>query len=203
MTVSVGDILRVVATIAWDDGNIMQNVFNAEIVGTGGPFADEDIVDDAVAWVVNMWVNIAGNVSDQANSSQVQVYKYDVVGDDWDEVGTGVWTQAFSQSLDQIPRGAAALLTARTTDPDVLGKKYIGGLCENSFDDGLVNVARLVELLALAADWITDFTGGTSGADWDPGVWSVAGKVLLGFVDQIVASAIPAYQRRRKRGVGV
>jgi len=203
MSISVGDILRVVATIAWNDGNIMQNVFNAEIVGSGGPFDDDDITDDAVAWVINMFTNSAGNLSDEANSSQVQVYKYDSVGDDWDEVGTGTWTQSFTQGLDQLPRGAAALITARTEDPDVLGKKYIGGYCENGLTDGLFTSVVLVELLAFAADWILEFTGGTSGADWDPGIWSPTNKLLYDFVDNVAASAIPAYQRRRKRGVGV
>lgn len=203
MSVSVGDILRVVATIAWNDGNIMQNVFNAVIVGSGGPFDDDDIVTDAVSWVVNMFTNLAGNMSDEANSSQVQVYKWDTVGTDWDEVGTGTWTQSFTQSVGQLPRGAAGLVTARTVDPDVLGKKYLGALCENSLLDGLITAARLVEMLAFGADWILEFVGSESTADWDPGIWSPTNEVLYDFVDNLAANGIPAYQRRRKRGVGV
>lgn len=203
MSVSVGDILRIVATVAWTDGNIMQNVFNALIVGSGGPFDDDDIVTDSVSWVVNMWDNMRTDLSDQLNSSQVQVYKYDAVGDDWDEVGTGAWIQTFTEIDDQLPRGAAALVLARTENPDSLGKKYIGGYCENALTNGLYTAGIITEMLAFAADWILEFTGAASGADFDPGVWSVVNKVLYDFVDNIQASTIPAYQRRRKRGVGV
>jgi len=202
MTVATGDILRVTATLVWTDGNINQNVFNAVVSGGGGPWADADIVADALAWVNNMFANFTTLLSDEIDGSQIQVYKWDSVGLDWDEVGSNAWTYNPNSVGEQLPRGVAALVTAQTTNPDVQGKKYLGGTTEGNVLDGLYNSTMLVAMLAFAADWITGFTGGTSGASWQPGVWSPTDQVLYNLVTSFTANAIAAYQRRRKRGIG-
>ncbi len=203
MAVVSGDILRIVATLAWDDGNLMQNVFNALVTGAGGPWDDQDIADDAEAWMDNMYANLVTLLSTFVDGSQVQVYKYDAVGLDWDEVATNTFTFLPTDTGSELPRGSAGLITARTTNPDVIGKKYIGGLTETFLTQGLWSGGTLVLFLAMAADWIIPFTGGVSGATWTGGVWSVKDSVLYPFTDNIAAIGIPAYQRRRKRGVGI
>lgn len=202
MTLTTGDIVKVVATIAWLDGNIMQNVFNATLSGAGGPWADADVVGDALAWVNNMFANMTTSLSDECDGSQIQVYVYDSIDLDFDEVGSNAWTYDPSSTSDQIPRGAAGLMTCRSDDPDVQGKKYLGGLTESGITDGLFVGAVLTAMLAFAADWVTAFTGAVSGATWTPGIWSPTGNVIFDCGSSITASAIPAYQRRRKRGVG-
>lgn len=202
MSVIIGDILKVVATMVWTDANIMQNVFNAIITGTGGPYDDDDIVEDALSWLVNMYNGNLTGLSDECQGAQVQVYKYDSGDDDFDEVGNTGWTFAPVGGDHQLPRGVAALTLARTANPDVQGKKYIGGLTEASVTDGLYTAAWLTFFLQFAADWITDFVGSDSGADWNPGVWSPTDSAFYEMGTSIQAAAIPAYQRRRKRGVG-
>lgn len=203
MTVTTGDILRIVASMLWTDGNVNQNVFNALVSGGGSPWDDQDIVDDAEAWLDNMYANITTDTSDELDGNEVIVYKYDPVGQDWDEVGSQSWTWNPSQVTDQLPRGVAGLVRLWSVDPDIQGKKYIPGLTEGSIADGLIVAGPLTNLLALAADWFNPFTGGTSGATWTPGIWSVVGAVFKAAVDHVAASAIPAYQRRRKRNVGI
>ena len=203
MSISVGDVLRVVATLAWTDGNLAQNVFNAVITGSGGPFDDDDILLDAVAWVNAMYANITGSVSDELDGSQIQVYVYDSVDDDWDEVATGAWIYAGGQTIEQLPRGVAALINARTTDPDVQGKKYIPGITEGGLTDGLWQAALITQLVNFADDWLTAFVGGTSGGSWTPGVWSPKNTNFFAASGDALIPTIPAYQRRRKRGVGV
>lgn len=202
MTVTTGEILRIVATIIWLDGNLNQNVFNAVVTGAGGPWDDEDIVSDAITWVLAMFGNLTGSISDECDGSQVQVYTYDTVGEDWDEVGTTPWTFNPTNANDQLPRGVAALINAKTGDPDVQGKKYLGGLTEEAVDDGLINAGTIAVIGDFGDDWVTPFVGGTSGADWDPGVWSPTTIALYGLTGTIITPTIPAYQRRRKRGVG-
>lgn len=202
MSVVVGDILKIVATMVWLDGNIMQNVFNALIDGGGGPFDDDDIVADAVSWMQDIFGNITANVSTQVDGTQCQVYKYDAVGGDWDEVGTGIFVWNPSAAVDQLPRGVAALILARTTNPDVQGKKYLGGITEASVTDGLWYGPQMTQNLLAAADWVTDFVGSDSLADWNPGVWSPTDTILYLMSGTYSANIIPAYQRRRKRGVG-
>lgn len=186
----------------WTDGNIMQNVFNATISGGGGPWDEADVLDDCEDWLDNMYLNIVADVVDVVDGTQLQVYKYDAVGVDWDEVGTQAWTWNPTSIGEQMARGVAALVSARTTDADVSGRKYIGGLSEAQLVLGLWNATIAVDGLALAADWITAFVGATSGATFTPGVWSPTNSAIYDFIDSIAITLIPAYQRRRKRGVG-
>lgn len=203
MTVASGDILRVVAGLLWDDGEINQNVFNAVVTGGGSPWADQDILDDAEAWADNMYANIVGNLSEDISGNTITVYKYDAIDDDWDEVGTNAWGFSPTSVSEYLPRGVAALLLLGTTDPDVQGKKYIPALVEGIVADGLIGATMLTNMLAFGADWLTAFVGGTSGATWTPGVWSVKNTVFKAAVSSVLASAIPAYQRRRKNNVGI
>lgn len=203
MTIETGDILRVVATMLWSDGNVMQNVFNAVITGGGGPWTDDDVVDDAEDWMDNVYANITDVVADVVSGSQIIVYKYDSVDDDWDEVGSEVWGWSPTSVGEQAPRGVAALINMKTSDPDVSGKKYIGGMTESGLEDGLWNSSIIAKLILLGVDWGTGFIGAVSLADWAPGVWSVVDSAFYQSGDTIVIPFIPAYQRRRKRGIGI
>lgn len=203
MTVVTGDILRVVASFLWTDGNVNQNVFNAVVTGGGSPWADTDVVDDAEAWLDNMYANLTTSMSDEIDGNEVIVYKYDAVDDDWDEVGSQSWTFNPSQATDELPRGVAGLVRLWTVDPDVQGRKYIPAFTEGTIVDGLIASSAITAMLAFAADWYLPFTGGVSGATWTPGIWSIAGTVFKAGVDHIAASTIAAYQRRRKRNVGI
>lgn len=203
MSVTDGDILRIVASLLWTDGNINQNVFNAVVTGGGSPWTDQDIVDDAEDWLDNMYANLTGNVSDELDGNEVSVYKYDAIDDDWDEVSSQAWAWDPTQTAEQLPRGVAGLVRLWTTDPDVQGKKYIPGLTETSLVDGLWNAGQITNFLLFAADWYNAFVGAASGATFTPGIWSVAGTVFKLGVDHIATSTIPAYQRRRKRNVGI
>lgn len=203
MSITEGDILRMVATILWEDGNIMQNVFNAVITGGGGPWDDEDVVADAVTWADAMYANITSSISEICSGSQIEVYKYDPIDDDWDEVGSDAWTWAPSNPEHQLPRGVAALINLKTVDPDVNGKKYLGGWTEAGLTDGLWPALILGQLIDFGLDWLTGFVGSDTAATWSPGIWSVVDTVFKLASDTIIIPAIPAYQRRRKRGVGV
>lgn len=203
MSIVAGDILRIVASMLWTDGNVNQNVFNTVITGGGSPFDDQDIVDDAEAWLDNMYANLTTVVSDEVDGNEVIVYKYDSIDDDWDEVGSQSWTWNPTNASDQLPRGVAGLVRLWTSDPDVQGKKYIPGLTEGGLADGLFDAGQITAFLAFAADWYLPFTGSVSGATWTPGIWSVVGTVFKAAVNHLATSTIPAYQRRRKRNVGI
>lgn len=203
MSVTDGTVLRVVVTMLWTDGNIMQNIFNAVVTGGGSPWADADIVEDAVSWAEDLFYNLTAGVSLFVDGSQVQVYNYDAIDDDWDEVGSQAFFWNPTNSQDEIPRGVAALINLKTTDPDVSGKKYIGGMTDDQLEDGLWTAGALSNLASFAVDWYAGFVGTDSGADWAPGIWSTKDTVFKLAVSSVVIPSIPAYQRRRKRGVGV
>ncbi len=203
MTIPTGTVLRCVASMLWSDGGINQNVFNCLVSGGSGPWDDTDIIDDVEAWFDNMYANLTSRTADNLDGNETIVYKWDTVGLDWDEVGsqTFTWNPVAADSYQA--RGVAGLVRLWTTDPDVQGKKYLPGATEAQMSDGLYIAAYLTALLAFGADWYLPFTGGVSGATFTPGVWSVVGSVFQAGVDHIAASSIPAYQRRRKRNVGI
>lgn len=203
MAVAENDILRIVASLLWTDGNVNQNVFNAKVSGGSPPYADTDIADDAEDWLDDMYANLTTVVSDEIDGNEVLVYKYDPVNQDWDEVQSQSWTWDPTSTFDQLPRGVAGLVRLWTTDPDVQGKKYLPGMVEGALADGLWNATEVVIFLAFAADWYLPFVGAASGATFTPGIWSVAQTAFLAAVDHVASSAIPAYQRRRKRTVGI
>lgn len=203
MTIPVGTFLRVVAVMNWLDGEVAQNVFNAVIGGAAGPYDEADIVADALDWVETMYDTITDMLSDNLDGAEIRVYEYDPVDDDFDEVGSSAWVQNFSSAAENLPRGVAMLINCKTIDPDVNGKKYIPGLTEAASEDGLWTAAFITQLLLFAAEWVGPFTGATSTAPWVPGVWSPTRTLGLPMSGTVLAPTIPAYQRRRKEGVGI
>lgn len=203
MSITDGTILRVVASLLWTDGNVNQNVFNCVVTGGGSPWDEQDVIDDMEDWLDNMYANMTTTTSDEIDGNEVIVYEYDALDDDWDEVGSNAWVWNPTGSSEQLPRGVAGLVRLWTTDADVQGKKYLGGMVEDSLVDGLWLGSVITQLLAFAADWYAPFVGSASGATFTPGIWSVAGTVFKAAIDHIATSTIPAYQRRRKRNVGI
>ncbi len=203
MALTTGDILRIVATMAWTDGNIMQNIFAAVLSGAGGPWDEADILADAGAWLDNMYDNLTTNIAETLDGSQVEVYVWDPVDSDFDEVGTATWTWDPSQVSHELPRGISYLATGYSTNPDSIAKKYIGGWTEGGISVGLFNAGITVQMALFILDWITAFVGAASGATFTPGVWSPTDNAHYVFSGGTLASPIPAYQRRRKRGVGI
>ncbi len=203
MDISAGDILRIVAVLSYLDGDIIMNVFNALIGSGGGPFDPQDIVDDAVDWMDAVYLNVVADMSNNVNGSEIRVYVYDAAEDDWDEVGIDPFTFDPTQIADNTAKGVAGLINAKTTNADVSGKKYLGAVTEDATADGVLNAPYIAALAAFGADWLTDFTGAVSGAAWEPGVWSPTRLEILPFSGTIIIPSEPAYQRRRKSGVGI
>jgi len=181
----------------------MQNVFNGVLTGAGSPWDDADVVEDAAAWVVAMFANVLPSLSDECSGSQVQIYVYDAIDDDWDEVGSDNIVSVGINTNGEMARGVAALINLKSTDPDVSGKKYIGGFTEGDLVDGLWATTLVADLIDFALDWKTPFTGTVSGATWTPGIWSPTDTVFKAAGSTIIIPNIPAYQRRRKRGIGI
>jgi len=203
MSITVGDILRVVASFVWDDGEINQNVFNAVIGGSGGPFTDDDIVDDAEDWLQQMYIEVISDMAPEISGSACYVYVYDSVDDDWDEVGTIGFSFTPTGATDELPRGVAALVNAYTSDPDVQGKKYLPAFIEGAVQNGLFSASVLVHMVDLLGVWSAPFSGAVSGASWIPAIWSPTETNAFAMSESGAASAIPAYQRRRKNNVGI
>jgi len=203
MSVADGDILRVVASFLWSDSNVNQNVFNCSVGGGSPPFDDQDVTDDMEDWLDDMYANVVGHMSDEIDGNEVLVYKYDTGNQDWDEVSSQAWSYDPTGTSEELPRGVSLLVRLWTLDPDVQGKKYLPALTEGNCTDGLFTGGTLTAALGFAYDWFLPFVGAASGATFTPGVWSVAQLAFKAAVEHYATSSIPAYQRRRKRNVGI
>lgn len=203
MSLSVGTILKMVAVLQWLDGDIMQNVFNMTIAGTGGPYDEEDVLDDLLDYADDMYAHMVSRQTNDLDGSEIRVYLYDAVDDDWDEVGSRAWTYDPADVNEYVPRGVAGLINCKTTDPDLSGKKYLGGSSEAGISDGVWTSSELTALANFAAEWVTPFTGAAAAIDYQPVIWSPTRTVAYPCSGTVLIPTIPAYQRRRKQGVGI
>lgn len=203
MSITTGDIVRIVASCLFTDGNVAQMVFNAVITGAGGPWDDLDIVADSVTWMNAVMAHLTTKVTETLDGNEIIVYVYDPIDDDWDEVGSDSFPWNPSSVGDALPRAVSGLVNCKTTDPDVNGKKYVPGLTESASTDGSWIAGTITALADFADEWLTPLVGFTSGADWTPGVWSPTRTSFLMATGAHVIPIEPAYQRRRKRGIGV
>lgn len=203
MSIPADTVLRAVAEILLPGTNIAQNVYYLKFLDDGGSNADQDVVDDIVDYLDTIYNAIKNQISDTVTLGEVKVYMWDTVGLDWDEIGSNSMTITMLDTGHMLPHGVAPVVTGRTVDPDVNGRKFFPGYGENSTTASTLNGTALTALLIAAALWITPFVGSASGSTFDPGVWSTVQVVFKKFVDHIIVNAIIGYQRRRKPGVGI
>jgi len=203
MAVADGAIIRAVVSLLLPESVIAQNVFTCVFADTGTSDDEADVLSDLADWVEGVYANFQAQIDTDVALSGLTAYVYDAVGDDWDEIGSESLTDGFSAAGDMLPHGVAALSLARTTDPDVNGKKYWPGIGEGWQNQSVLTAAAITNFLAGAADWVAPFVGAATGADFGPGIWSEKNKNFYLMSGTIVQNAYLAYQRRRKPGVGI
>jgi hypothetical protein len=129
---------------------------------------------------------------------------YKRVGTLWNYVGEILPDGDGASIGDPLPSGVAALITVATDTSRVMSKKYIPGLSELGQTAGLWVAGVLTHLAAVGLAWRNGHVGThTTDTSYFPGVWSLKTggfKLLTGSAE---VADVPAYQRRRKAGVGV
>lgn len=203
MPVDAGTILRVVAELIVPQTTVMQNVFYCKFNDTGPSNENQDVVDDARDWCDAIYGELTAQMKSTIDSGEVKVYQWDTVGLDWDELGSAFLTVDFTNVDDMLPHGVAAIITGRTFNPDVSGRKFFGGFCEDQQNVSLIGAAAAIALGLAGVEWLTSFTGVATGSTFHTGVWSVAQSAFRQFVDILIVNAVMGYQRRRKPGVGI
>ena len=202
-SIQEGDILRLVVSLVFPDSVIMQNVFHLVITAINGTGDDDEIGVDLRQYTEALYDEIAGNISQDIDTDEIKVYVYDPGDEDFDEVVTKNWTLTPTGGTDFLPHGVAGLVLLRTLDPDVNGKKYFGGLSEDSQTAGEWGSGALANLASAAVETVSIYTDATSGNVYAPGVWSPTRVNFFAYSGTVVANTAPAYQRRRKPGVGI
>jgi hypothetical protein len=203
MAIEAGAVLRVVAELVMPGSTVAQNVFYATFNDTGGSNADQDVVDDLVDWVDDIFNTIVNQMADSIVAGEVKVYQWDDVDLDWDEIGSNVATFVPADVGEMLPHGVAAVITGRTFDADVNGRKFFAGFGEAEQAGSYWVALALTNLILAGAEWLTSFTGAATGSTFYPGVWSTVQVIFRRFVDNLIVNGVAGYQRRRKPGVGI
>lgn len=201
MTIATDRDLKVVQELNLIGGSKALNVYYFR-TDFAAP-QDEDAVLDAVEeWVQDLYSNLIPQVVSGVTMGLLTLYQYDVVGIEWDLVGTRTPTVAFTAAGDMFPHGVACMSRAYTQLSRTIGRKYLAGLDENTATDG----AWTVGCLAAVADFNTQWATSKQiiiNNDLLPGVWTTRLSYVVLLTGTFVVLADAAYQRRRRPGVGI
>lgn len=189
------DIILVIAEFLLAGQRIM-NVFHAV---PAGPIIDDEGIEDLEVWLVDAYTELVSLLANDLTFSSLTLRNLtddiDLGTHSWPDLSTG------SNTAEFLPLGVAGLVTYPTQIIGSRGRKFIGGLCENGVADGNLNGATVTALNAFGLVTCTPFIGSASGETWAPGVVTQAGA-FRPFNGEVLVSSVPAYQRRRKQGVG-
>jgi len=201
MTITTGDIIKLTLEYAMPGAGVCMNVFHYAYLGSDQ--ADQDIIDRIMTWVTDewgdTWQNIAATTATLANAVFETV---DVDGHILRALGTEVVDLDGLNGAEVLPAANAAYIQANTATPGVFGRKYVPGMSETATSEGFVTAATAAQMAILLLQYM-DTLNVSAGNNLFPVVRSLK---LLGFPRLVTAGVInllPAYQRRRKQGVGI
>lgn len=196
------DIVKV--DLRWQVGSICMaaNIFQCMVSqSTPHSLADFYVMQDMGLWMTDIMAPMAPHIVVSVDVKDCNVYKK--VGPLWNLVGPAPVVFVAESIGDPLPSGVAALIVAYTYLSKVMGKKYFVGLSETGQTAGLWISAVLAAMLQSAAIWIAPFQSiGDPTSTYVPGVWSLKSLSFQGFAVHFGTRDVPAYQRRRKEGVG-
>lgn len=196
-----GEILRAVVRYAAPSASEGQNIFHWQLQGSGT--GDQIAADKVLDWLTNAWGPTWSNIAGE--DTEIESVQTDVVSN------TGALVRAVDFALlglagqlgfNVSPAAVAAYIALKTAVPRVTGSKYIPFVAEETTDKGSFDASTLVAMGQLLLFYFDDLSLST-GDILETGV--VSNKVIdfVPFTASADIDAIPAYQRRRKAGVGI
>lgn len=192
---SAFDVIQVIAEMAI----LGQRVMNVWELMSPSAVSDDDIIDDvqvAIEDVIYSVINpaIPDNLTYESLYFKNLTQNEDMGQFDWLSLTAG------ESAGEVLPLGVAALLTFPTAQPKVRGRKFLPPFAETNLTDALWGSATVTLLSTVASGVAAGFIGDVSSEPYVFGVSNQAG-LFRPFIEGLTTN-IPAYQRRRKQGVG-
>lgn len=196
----IGEIIRTAVRYTAPGASEMLNIFHHVV-------ADAATTDALVLEAIELWINAdwgpdwADQAADQAELTDIQV---DVVNNDGTvarSVGVALIGLAGTQGSSVLPAAASAYILLKTILPKIRGIKYIPAWSEDAQNDGEWDALALVNMAQLLLHYAAPIPV-TGGASLTSGVLSTSLTAFQPFIGTGQIESLPAYQRRRKRGVG-
>lgn len=194
------EIIRAVLSYTHPAGSVAQNVFTWELQDEDT--ADGEILDGIDAWVDAEWADTWINIAD----SNVMLYlcEVDVLnanGTVKRNIGEEIYAHTGVNVGDVTGAAVSGFFQMDTARPKSFGRKYTPGVPEAAIDEGTIGAAFLAQLVALFLVTTTGIDIGIAGL-LAPGILSRVTEGFLEFTGAGYSTDVPAYQRRRKPGVG-
>lgn len=200
MTIIDGAKLKLAQEINMPDGVIAMNIFYFRADFTSEQ-TEADVLTAFTAWVEGVYNEVVNEISDQVSLGDLTGYVYNTLLDQWDNIGSATPTKVGTEVTDMLPHGVAALVRAYSTNPRSIARKYIPGFGEDQQTDGTWVAGALTTLAAFGDAWST-LTVLSAGNVLHPGVFDTTLKIVHILTGTEVVLVEPAYQRRRRPGVG-
>lgn len=176
-----------------------QSRFTAAWNGTS-QLADATALNNWASYLDDIFSVVSADISSVVTIPEFELYRVLEIGGEevLEFIGFGTVSNQPSNPSEMAPHGVCMLFSSRLTGIGRgTAKKFFPGFTEAALVNGIWDAAVIANMAPALADWAANFG---SGNDWLPGTFSIA-KGFRGLALP-VARSTPAYQTRRKPGVG-
>lgn len=200
---AIGTIWRTVGVIDMPDGTIATNNQYLLSSGTIGIADYTELKDEVRGWYNRMYDDISANSSSAADPREVEVYSVDNLTGEEISIGIAALTQNFLGIGDMCPHGVAGLITAKVDAGRGTSKMFFPAIDGDDLTgSGTLSASYVTALAAAATEWLTGPLD-VQAITLTPITWNPTTKTHKVVGTVAIASDVPAYQRRRKPGVGI
>lgn len=200
MTIATTRPLKLVQRFTMPDSVEAINVFYFETDFTT-PQAESTVISQLEDWIEDLYGTLTTAITSDTTLGTFTLYEWDTLNTQWDSVGEGSPSVSFAATGNMLPHGVAALVRAYSENSRSIGRKYIPGMSDQTQVDGDWTAATLTALAAFGNMWDNTPSWGTAES-LIPSVWSRFYMDMRHLSGVEVILAQPAYQRRRRPGVG-
>lgn len=198
MALNNGDKLEITCKLKFNGTIDIINVYHYVMLSASDS-SDEDAMDAIAEYFALAYEPLADIIPNNVTADTIKVFNITqnrLIGEgEW-----FVWFVGGAVSTSSAPLGVCSLLRLLTHAAGVQGRKFIGAIASSFIDDDGLLVAGAVAIMAeYGAKLLLPLYIGTGHARLYllNRITGVANRVW-----EVVAGSIPAYQRRRKQGVG-
>lgn len=200
MTVSAGDIFRVVVGYEMPEEQLAANVIG--LLVASGTCTDAQLLAAVATFIGTVYQTVQGAISVNVDLAETRLVKMLWSGTEWiTSAVIGSFTPTFTSTdvADMLPHAVSPTATFPTADPKRKGKVKLAGFTELQQDESMLETGAITALVNFATALRAGFAAGSA----------VVGYAVLG--DDGTARPSTGYiirnvmgsQRSRKPGVGI
>lgn len=194
------DVLRCACTWRFASAADIVNVVDLRPNELVGSALDSDVIQGVGQWFNTVYADggITGLMSSLNVHQDIAIYN---LTDDYPVGYTGRLPVLDGEGVaEALPTGVSALLTFRTAVSRRLGRKYLPPFTIDQLDDGRWGAGTMTVLAAVAVDYRLSVA---VGEDFElQYVVRASASAASNVASSAIVRDVPAYQRRRKIGVG-